>query len=117
MFRQMTAKTFLRFIRHGILGSRVEKGLKRRPGRKWQEMAAIGFPRIRSEIPHERQKIQVGKVTPATPTIGVSRVFESFEMGSQGRLWESTRSKMGSERRLWGQRGSRQSHTTIQSIE
>ena len=43
------------------------------------------FPRIRlerREISHERQKIQVGKVTPATPTLGVSRVFESFEMGS-----------------------------------
>ena len=59
------------------------------------------FPRIRlerREISHERQIIQVGKVTPATPTLGVSRVFESFEMGSQGRL-------RFSRSRRWGRRG------------
>ena len=59
------------------------------------------FPRIRlerREISHERQKIQVGKVTPVTPTLGVSRVFESFEMGSQGHL-RFLRS------RRWGRRG------------
>ena len=83
------SQTFSRNTHHGQQGSQADNDLKSQSGRKWQEMAAIGFPRIRSEIPHEGHKNQVGKVTPATPTLGVSRVFESFEMGSQGRLWGS----------------------------
>ena len=50
-------------------------------------MARNGFPRrsrVRREISLERQKNQVSKVTPQTPTLGVSRVFESFEDGVVG---------------------------------
>ena len=38
----------------------------------------------RREISYERQKIKVVKVTPQTPTLMVSRVFESFEDGVAG---------------------------------
>ena len=48
------------------------------------EVAKVDFGDL---ISYERQKIQVSKVTPQTPTLGVSRVFESLGMGSEGRLW------------------------------
>ena len=80
----------------------------RSPGRQWQEMARNGFPRrsrVRREISLERQKNQVSKVTPQTPTLGVSRVFESFEDGVVG----ATLAENGGH---WFPRRSRHSPTT-----